>query len=131
MNKPRIGSLFSGVGGLDLAVEEVTGGETIWQVEFDKNAAKVLAKRCSSTSRSRYRRTRARRAPTGDSGSTASTWRPVASAWTRSSWGGFAASTRSSVTMCWSSTRTSRLSPECPAGEGGGTFRVCRTTVIY
>ncbi|AGK88009.1 DNA methyltransferase [Mycobacterium phage Severus] len=45
MSKPRIGSLFSGVGGLDLAVEEVTGGETIWQVEFDKHASKVLAKR--------------------------------------------------------------------------------------
>lgn len=42
---PRIGSLFSGVGGLDLAVEEVFGGHTVWQVEQDKHASLVLAKR--------------------------------------------------------------------------------------
>lgn len=45
MSKLRIGSLFSGVGGLDLAVEEVFDAETIWQVEFDPNASTVLAKR--------------------------------------------------------------------------------------
>lgn len=38
----RIGSLFSGAGGLDMAVEEVFGGEVIWQVEVDKAASKVL-----------------------------------------------------------------------------------------
>jgi DNA (cytosine-5)-methyltransferase 1 len=41
----KIGSLFSGAGGLDLAVEEVFGGEVIWQCEMDKAASKVLAYR--------------------------------------------------------------------------------------
>ena len=45
MSKLRIGSLFSGVGGLDLAVEEVFEAETIWQVEFNPDAATVLTKR--------------------------------------------------------------------------------------
>ena len=45
MSKLTIGSLFSGVGGLDLAVEEVFDAETIWQVEFNPAAATVLAKR--------------------------------------------------------------------------------------
>lgn len=45
MSKLRIGSLFSGVGGLDLAVEEVFDAETVWQVEFDPSAATVLDKR--------------------------------------------------------------------------------------
>lgn len=40
---PRIGSLFSGAGGLDLAVEHVTGGHTVWHCEADPDAAKVLA----------------------------------------------------------------------------------------
>lgn len=40
---PRIGSLFSGAGGLDLAVEHVTGGRTVWHCEADPDAAKVLA----------------------------------------------------------------------------------------
>lgn len=40
---PRIGSLFSGAGGLDLAVEHVTGGRTVWHCEADLDAAKVLA----------------------------------------------------------------------------------------
>lgn len=39
----RIGSFFSGAGGLDMAVEEVFGGEVIWQSEVDKAASKVLA----------------------------------------------------------------------------------------
>lgn len=30
MNAPRIGSMFSGAGGLDMAVQQVTGGETVW-----------------------------------------------------------------------------------------------------
>lgn len=41
----RIGSLFSGAGGLDMAVENVFGGEVIWQSEYDKAASKVLAYR--------------------------------------------------------------------------------------
>jgi DNA (cytosine-5)-methyltransferase 1 len=40
-----IGSLFSGMGGLDLAVEEVFGARTIWQCEPAKAPATVLEKR--------------------------------------------------------------------------------------
>ena len=38
----RIGSLCTGYGGLDLAVEAVTGGQTVWYSEFDKHAAKIM-----------------------------------------------------------------------------------------
>ena len=41
----RIGSLFSGGGGLDRAVEAVFGGHTVWHSEIDKAASKVLAYR--------------------------------------------------------------------------------------
>ena len=41
----RIGSLFSGYGGLDLAVEEVLGGEVAWFCEWDEAPAKILEKR--------------------------------------------------------------------------------------
>lgn len=41
----RIGSLFSGAGGLDMAVEAVFGGETVWHCELDSAASKVLAAR--------------------------------------------------------------------------------------
>ena len=41
----RIGSLFSGAGGLDMAVEAVFGGTTVWHSEIDKAASKVLAHR--------------------------------------------------------------------------------------
>lgn len=41
----RIGSLFSGGGGLDLAVEAVFGGHTVWHSEVDPAASKVLAHR--------------------------------------------------------------------------------------
>lgn len=41
----RIGSLFSGAGGLDLAVEAVFGGRTVWHSELDPAASKVLAHR--------------------------------------------------------------------------------------
>lgn len=41
----RIGSLFSGAGGLDLAVQAVFGGEVVWHAEIDKAASKVLAHR--------------------------------------------------------------------------------------
>jgi DNA (cytosine-5)-methyltransferase 1 len=39
----KIGSLFSGVGGLDLGVQAVIGGEVVWHVEFDAAPSKVLA----------------------------------------------------------------------------------------
>lgn len=42
-NMTRIGSLFSGAGGLDLAVESVFGGHTVWHCEQDASASKVLA----------------------------------------------------------------------------------------
>lgn len=38
----KIGSLFSGYGGLDLAVEAFTGGKTVWHVEFDAAPSKIL-----------------------------------------------------------------------------------------
>jgi len=38
----KIGSLFSGYGGLDLAVTEVLGGEVVWHCEWDKAPSKVL-----------------------------------------------------------------------------------------
>jgi len=41
----KIGSLFSGVGGLDLAVEEFFGAETAWHCEWDEEPSKVLAAR--------------------------------------------------------------------------------------
>lgn len=37
----KIGSLCSGYGGLDLAVEALTGASTLWHSEFDKHANKV------------------------------------------------------------------------------------------
>lgn len=40
----KIGSLFSGVAGLDRAVEAVTGATPAWFVEFDKAPSKVLAR---------------------------------------------------------------------------------------
>ena len=38
----KIGSLFSGYGGLDLAVSEVTGAEVAWHCEFDDAPSKIL-----------------------------------------------------------------------------------------
>jgi DNA (cytosine-5)-methyltransferase 1 len=38
----KVGSLFSGYGGLDLAVEEVYGARTVWHSELDPHASKVL-----------------------------------------------------------------------------------------
>ena len=40
--RPRIGSLFSGYGGLDLAVEEVFDGRTIWFSEINDPVARVF-----------------------------------------------------------------------------------------
>jgi DNA (cytosine-5)-methyltransferase 1 len=39
----RIGSLFSGYGGLDMGVQSVLGGEVVWHVEYDKAPSKILA----------------------------------------------------------------------------------------
>ena len=39
---PRIGSLCSGYGGLDLAVELVLGGQLAWYAEVDRHASAVL-----------------------------------------------------------------------------------------
>lgn len=41
--KLKIGSLFSGIGGLDMAVEEHFQAETVWHCEFDPEPSKVLA----------------------------------------------------------------------------------------
>ena len=38
----KIGSLFSGYGGLDLAVSSVTGGEIVWHCEWDDAPSKIL-----------------------------------------------------------------------------------------
>lgn len=44
MSQPlQIGSLFSGYGGLDRAVEAATGAEPAWFVEFDAAPSKILA----------------------------------------------------------------------------------------
>ena len=40
----RVGSLFSGYGGLDLAVEYATGGETIWFSEINAPSIRVFAR---------------------------------------------------------------------------------------
>ncbi len=40
----KIGSLFSGIGGLELGLARATGGHVIWQAEKDPYARKVLAK---------------------------------------------------------------------------------------
>lgn len=42
---PRIGSLCSGVGGLDMAVEAVFGGSVAWFFEYEEAPSKVLAYR--------------------------------------------------------------------------------------
>ena len=41
----RIGSLCTGYGGLDMAVESVLGGELAWVADNDEGAAKILAHR--------------------------------------------------------------------------------------
>ena len=45
MTAVRVGSLFSGSGGLDMAVCEVLGGETVFVSDIDPGACKILANR--------------------------------------------------------------------------------------
>lgn len=45
MSVLKIGALFAGYGGLDLAVEEVFGAHPVWLSEFDKAPSKILATR--------------------------------------------------------------------------------------
>ena len=40
----KIGSLFSGYGGLDLAVKSVLNAQVVWHCEFDKAPSKILKK---------------------------------------------------------------------------------------
>jgi DNA (cytosine-5)-methyltransferase 1 len=44
-HRPRVGSLCTGYGGLDLAVEAVLGGRLVWYAETDPHARTVLAHR--------------------------------------------------------------------------------------
>ena len=43
-DKLRVGSLFAGIGGLELGLEWTGHFETVWQVELDEFARKILAK---------------------------------------------------------------------------------------
>jgi len=42
MTNLKIGSLFSGYGGLDIAITEVTGAEVVWHCEFDEALSSIL-----------------------------------------------------------------------------------------
>jgi DNA (cytosine-5)-methyltransferase 1 len=44
MTKLKIGSLFSGYGGLDLAVMNLLDAEVVWHCEWDKAPSKILEK---------------------------------------------------------------------------------------
>ena len=46
---PRIGSLCSGYGGLDLAVELVLGGRLTWYAETDRHATTILTRHWPNT----------------------------------------------------------------------------------
>ncbi len=48
MSGTVIGSLFSGYGGLDMAVAAVLGGRVAWHCEWDDNPSKILAHRWPS-----------------------------------------------------------------------------------
>lgn len=39
----KIGSLFSGYGGLDMGVQQAIGGTVAWHCEFDENPSRILA----------------------------------------------------------------------------------------
>lgn len=44
-NELRIGSLFSGYGGLEMGVSSVLGGRVVWHSEYDKGPSKILEHR--------------------------------------------------------------------------------------
>lgn len=41
-SKPRIGSLCTGYGGLDMAIESVFGGKVVWCADNDRHASTIL-----------------------------------------------------------------------------------------
>lgn len=41
----KIGSLFSGYGGLEIGIQQAIGGEVVWHCEFDKAPSKILETR--------------------------------------------------------------------------------------
>jgi DNA (cytosine-5)-methyltransferase 1 len=41
-HRPKIGSLFSGYGGLDMAVSQFFDGDVVWHCEWDDNPSKIL-----------------------------------------------------------------------------------------
>jgi DNA (cytosine-5)-methyltransferase 1 len=53
----RIGSLCTGYGGLDMAVEAFFDAETIWTCEFDKYASQVIKERINKTNHGDLKKT--------------------------------------------------------------------------
>lgn len=45
MKRLKIGSLFTGIGGIEVGLEATKGFETLWQVEIDTYASRILEKR--------------------------------------------------------------------------------------
>lgn len=51
MSKLTVGSLFAGIGGIELGLERTGGFETVWQVEKDDYCRRVLAKHWPNVTR--------------------------------------------------------------------------------